>query len=512
MNRIRLVADHALGRLTMSALVIVSLGAIAVLALGLSIAGVLAIDPLAWLGSLVVAIAATTATSWIAARLVRVRAHLPSSIITGLILFLLFTPSLQPGGLAAIAVAGAVAGVSKVVIAPRGRHVVNPAAVGALVVGILQSVIPGAPLAYASWWVATPPLLPLVALGAVAVLWRTSTLAVGGAFVLLAAAIVTVRMVAGGLDVGAAIALALGSLPIVFFAGFMLSEPLTLPPRRWQRLVEVVVVAALFGIPFSIGPVFSSPELALVVGNVVAALFARRRAIRLRLEERREPAAGTWELAFRPDRPLRFVPGQWIELDVPLERWDRRGSRRVFSIVSAPGDELVRVAFAVPTGRVSALKTALLRAEPGVALTATGVGGDFVLPARPTAPVLLVAGGIGITPFVSQLRAGSGRGERRDAVLVLATSTEGLPAFTDELVDSGTPVVLFAPTAPAVLPAGWTYAGPGRPDAQRIAAAVPDLRRRAVFLSGPPAMVAELGSALRAAGARRIHRDTFAGS
>ena len=38
------------------------------------------------------------------------------------------------------------------------------------------------------------------------------------------------------------------------------------PPRRWQQLVVATVVALLFTIPFNIGPLYSSPLLALLVG------------------------------------------------------------------------------------------------------------------------------------------------------------------------------------------------------------------------------------------------------
>lgn len=500
--------DRILGRVSMYALITIILSAIALLALGLSVAGVLFFSPLAWIVSLAVALLSTTAATWVAGLIVRRTPHPPSAIITGLILFLIFTPSTDPGALGGLAIAGAVAGASKYLVAVRGRHLLNPAAIGALAVGIVQSVVPGAPFLFATWWVATPPLLPLVAVGALIVLWRTSKLTIGLAFVVLAGAIVVGRMLAAGMDVGGAIAIAFGSLPLVFFAGFMLSEPLTLPPRRWQQLVEVVVVAALVSIPFSIGPIFSSPELALVIGNLIAFAFGQRRAIRLALEERRELVPGTWMLGFRPAAPVRFAPGQYLELDAPVRTPDARGWRRVFSIASAPDDELVRVAFTVPReGRVSAAKTALLAAPIGAVVTGTAVGGDFVLPARDDDPVLLVAGGIGVTPFVSQVLAAP----TRDAVLVLATGIAGRPPFADELEASGVRVVLFSPDPPAPMPAGWVVGGTGFPSAELIAAAVPDLAERRVFISGPPAMVSTLGRALAAAGARRIHRDVFSG-
>lgn len=505
---VRTAIDRLLGRLSMYALVVAILTAIALLALVLSFAGVLFFDPLAWLVSLAVALLSTAAATWIGGLIVRRTPHPPSAVISGLLLFLIFTPSLEIGPLAGLAIAGAVAGASKYVVAVRGRHLLNPAAAGALVVGILQSVIPGAPFLFATWWVATPPLLPLVAIGALIVLARTSKLTIGLAFVVVAGAIVTIRAVAGGLPVGDALAIALGSLPIVFFAGFMLSEPLTLPPRRWQQLVEVVIVAALFGIPFSLGPIFSSPELALVVGNLLAFALGQRRAVRLALEERRELVPGTWTLGFRPTAPVRFAPGQYLELDAPVRTPDARGWRRIFSIASAPADPLVRVAFTVPRdGRVSAAKTALLSAPLGTVVTATGVGGDFVLPTRLNEPVLLVSGGIGVTPFIAQLLDAPAR----EAVLVLATGVPGRPPFADELEAAGTRVVLFSPEPPSPLPAGWIVGGTGFPTAELIADAVPDLAQRRAYLSGPPAMVGSLGRALAAAGARRIHRDVFSG-
>mgnify|MGYP003450680567 CR=1 FL=1 len=115
-----------------------------------------------------------------------------------------------------------------------------------------------------------------------------------------------------------------------------------------------------------------------------------------------------------------------------------------------------------------------------------------------------------MTPFVSQLLAAPGR----DAVLVMATTVSGRPPFADELEAAGVRVVLFSPEPPSPLPAGWVLGGSGVPSAvptaELIAAAVPDLAKRRVFISGSPAMVSSLGRALSAA-ARGIHRDVFSG-
>ena len=60
----------------------------------------------------------------------------------------------------------------------------------------------------------------------------------------------------------------------------MLTEPLTLPPRRWQQLALAAVVGALF-VPYNLGFVANSPELALLAGNAVAFAVGQRGGVRL---------------------------------------------------------------------------------------------------------------------------------------------------------------------------------------------------------------------------------------
>ena len=63
------------------------------------------------------------------------------------------------------------------------------------------------------------------------------------------------------------------------------------------------------------------------------------------------------------------------------------------------------------------------------------MGGDFVLPRDPAAPVLLIAAGIGITPFLAQLAAGAARD--RDVVLLYLAKNAAELAYAEELERSG---------------------------------------------------------------------------
>ncbi|MBH0008557.1 FAD-dependent oxidoreductase [Salinibacterium sp. SWN1162] len=496
--------DRTLGAIAMYKLVLGSLAGLAVVSIALAFGGLISPDPFALLASLPIAVAFSYGASWLGARIVRQRAHLESSLITGLLVFFIMAPSLQLSGLLAIALASTIAAASKFLIAFRGRHIFNPAALGAYVFIFV-------PLGFPTWWIGTPWLQPVILVAAFLILYRTQRLDLGLTFVVVAASIRIALTLANGGDLTEALSFTFLSSQMIFFAGFMLSEPLTLPPRRWQRLSLAVLVALLFAIPFSVGSLYSDPLLALLIGNLVAFAFTQRRTIRMTLTETEEIAPGTWELTFAPHRPLSFRAGQYIELSLPHPSPDQRGARRYFTISSAPdAGATVSVTFTV-SDRTSSFKNALLALPRGADVNGTGIWGDFVLPRKTTEPLLLVAGGIGVTPFASQIAHSHLHDEERDIVLIYATSsTETLP-FSGLFVEAGVRVIVFGPQSAAALPAGWVLGSEGRLNSDALSALVPDLADRRAYLSGPPALVNDLKSTLRANGARRIHTDYFSG-
>lgn len=497
--------DRVTGHFTMYRTVTLLLLAITVAAFLLSLLGdqYLYYRPLELLAGLLVAVGVTVLSSYLFARVFRARAHPESALITGLLIFIVLLPTTEPLELLYIAIAAVVASASKYLLAWRGRHIFNPAAIGAVAVTATG-------LTSSGWWVANPYLLPLVALGAFIVLYRTRRLEMGALFIAIALAVYAIRWVAFGDSPIDGIRIALTSVPVIFFAGFMLSEPLTMPPLKKQQLGYAVVIALLFSISFQLGPVFSTPQLALVVGNLIAFFFGQRSGIRLFLVEKKQLTPTTWEFAFTPSRPVRFTPGQYMEVTVPHKKADLRGLRRVFSISSAPGEDAV-ITFALKiTDRVSSFKRALLALEPGSAVRGTLVAGDFVLPTSLETPILLVAGGIGITPFASQLAHDHRRGLTRDVVVAYAVSDPAELAYSDLLMTSGARVIVAAPAQPATLPKGWVYAGP-RLTGEVLSEHVPDLASRRVFISGPPALVNSLRVTLRALGAKRVTTDYFSG-
>ncbi|MGW8481610.1 FAD-dependent oxidoreductase [Microbacterium sp. NPDC055903] len=508
-----------LGALSMYRLVLLSLAALAVIALVLSSLGVIVSpgpgDILVSFFVLAVSICAVDALSQ---RVLRLPWRIESSLVTALILLFVLRPGMDLPAVTGLALAGVLASLSKYLLVWRGRHIFNPAAFGAAAVSIAGSF--GA-LEWlgtsASWWVGTPSLaVPVIVLG-ILVLWRTEKVRVVLVFVVVAILVAVLRQIVqaqqAGLEVDPAASLVFAAVqtPFLFLGIFMLSEPLTLPPRRRQQLVVAVVVGVLAGWPISVGGLFTlGQDRALLLGNLVAFAFALRGAVRLTLERRALLTPTVQELTFRAHGPVRFLPGQYLELDVPHRRPDARGTRREFSIVSAPAD-LPTLRIAYKNGdqqHPSSYKRALAEAAPGAVLAVTGVWGDFVLP-RAETPVLMVAAGIGVTPFVSQLRQLEAIGQRRDVVLLYVASAAAELAFRDELAATGTRVVVFTPDEPEDLPAQWSWADGARLDAAALGRAVPDLAGRHAFISGPPRLIADLTPALR--GARALTTDAFAG-
>lgn len=499
MERLRALINTAMGTLSMYNGLLFGLLGIWAAAVLFSFIGVLSYNPLAMLVSLVVLVVSTGMSSWLIGALFGVRAHGPSSLITGVILALIFTPTLQPLGLLTLGLVGLIAGASKFILVYKGRHIFNPVAVAAVAIGLTG-------LGAASWWVATPPLTVFVLLVVAISLYKSKQYALVGTFLAVAVPALLIYFVANGTDIGSGLILLL-SWPVLFFAGIMLTEPLTLPPKKWHLYTEAVIVALLFAIPIKIGEFETNPAIALLIGNLFAAIVAKRKAITLTFKTRRALTPTTDELVFTPSAPVAFEPGQYMELSVPLQKQDLRGERRAFSLTSTPNT--AEVTFGIKFyERSSAFKTKLKSLKEGDTLQVSNLSGDFILPKEVHQKAVLVAGGIGVTPFISQLKMYSGQ---RDILLIYAVSTAQEIAYIAELKTSGVRVVVVCPDEPAALPKNWVHIAANRLSADHILTTTPDIGDRVGYVSGPPTFVQVTKRSLKELGVRSVKTDSFVG-
>lgn len=491
--------EAALTHVTMYRLVTITLTILAAIALLLSLIGQLEptiFEPVAMVVTFAVLLGTSVGVDALIGRLLGIAVHLESAIITGLLLWFLYWPTTDAGTLLWLAAIAALAQLSKFVVAVRRRHLINPAAAGVVISLLIGWAASDAGVPMTSWWIANSSLVWFVAPGALLVLWRSGRLALGMVFIVLAGTWTVRPLTDLDLTVGQALEFAWASSPIVFFAGFMLSEPLTLPPRKGQKIVVAVLAALVFtwpltttaltGAALTFHPFESTYELALVVTGLFA-FGCGQRATSLELLERRSLGADYSEYTYRAGRAISFKAGQYAEIHVP-HRADRRGQRRMFSFVGVPG-ETVTFAMREPEPG-SSFKRALRRAER---VRLTSIHGDFVLPKDSSIPLLLVAGGIGITPFVAQLRAVAGQG--RDVALVHGVRDLDVVPYRDDIERLGVQVHVVAEDELTV---------------DTVTRLVPDAADRRAYISGSPAMVTALGPALQRI-VKQLRIDSFLG-
>jgi glycine betaine catabolism B len=133
---------------------------------------------------------------------------------------------------------------------------------------------------------------------------------------------------------------------------------------------------------------------------------------------------------FRLGRPpgWDFVPGQFIAVTVQSEG---RTHVRCYSISSAPEATGYLEISVRRQGLVSNLLHDTVR--PGASLVVKPPAGSFVYPERDARPVVLVAGGVGITPVMSMLRHAVATQPERPITLLYSVREPSDLAFADEL-------------------------------------------------------------------------------
>jgi ferredoxin-NADP reductase len=142
-------------------------------------------------------------------------------------------------------------------------------------------------------------------------------------------------------------------------------------------------------------------------------------------------AEGT--MAFHFDKPagFRHRAGQSVLLTLinPAET-DSMGDTRTFTIASAPHEPELMIATRL---RDTAFKRVLKEAPSGTAVEIDGPDGEMVLHEDSARPAVFLAGGIGITPFLSMARAATKERLPHRLVLFYANRRPEDAAFLGEL-------------------------------------------------------------------------------
>ena len=191
---------------------------------------------------------------------------------------------------------------------------------------------------------------------------------------------------------------------------------------------------------------------------------------------------------------LEWLAGQSQGYILPQAGDSEAENQRWFTIASAPSEKVIHIATRISS---STFKQALYTLKPGDSIQTYDLGGDFTWEEVSDMPVVLVAGGIGITPFRSILIERAAQGKPLNATVLYFNRTDAVP-FKDELQTLATAhpelhlhIIINQPI-----------------NAETILASEPQAQQRTVYISGPEAMVESVGAALRSYGIS-VEQDWF---
>lgn len=291
---------------------------------------------------------------------------------------------------------------------------------------------------------------------------------------------------------------------LLMMLGLATTFMLRLPYRNWRSLhlllgLAVILglahIVVLFGEPLRIGVLLAIAALALAWRWLASDLGWA--AYPYRVTQVEHLSSGMIEASLQPcASALQVTPGQFVLAAFGSNgNFHGCGEYHPFTVSAIAADGGLRLAIkglGPCTQRIQGLQT-------GVIVRLQGPFGEFLAEAA-QAPQLWVAGGIGITPFISALRT---RRCSQPTTLLYLFKNAADAAFLEELQQFATldPNFEFIPIS----------TGQGHPDFAALLDRVRDLTRRAVRICGPVPMVAALLPHLQTHGiaAHAIHAERF---
>jgi ferredoxin-NADP reductase len=385
---------------------------------------------------------------------------------------------------------------SKYLLAIGKKHIFNPAAIAIFLTGITLG-------GYASWWIGGNLYMAFfVLVGGFLITRKVQRTDLVATFII--AAIFTEILTSPNTDPLQVLQRTLLHTPLLFFAFIMITEPLTTPPTRPLRVAYGAFVGILFAPAVRFGPIYSTPELALIIGNIYSYILSPKLKEVLILKEKIQIGTDIYDFVFTPRKQMRFQPGQYLEWTLPHRKADDRGNRRYFTIASSPTERDLRLGVRF-YDKASSFKKNMLAMAPDQPIVASQLAGDFVLPKDKTKKLVFIAGGIGITPFRSMLKYLIDNNEKRSVTLLYSNRSADEVIYKDvfdeaeQKIGSRTVYILTN--------------NEERISAAKIKTEVPDYKERLFYISGTYSMVTELKKILRELGVpkRHVKTDFFPG-
>jgi ferredoxin-NADP reductase len=230
------------------------------------------------------------------------------------------------------------------------------------------------------------------------------------------------------------------------------------------------------------------------------------------IKDKKEIAKGTLQVDFQiPEGEINFEPGQFINVElIDPPYTDAEGNKRYFSVIGAPGD-VKNISIATRISQ-SAFKRFLLEAPIGTKVNLGQPKGEFLLSDSRTRKVVFIAGGIGITPFISILRYVRAGKSDYEIVLLYSNKDQESTAFLEELENYSKENPNFKLILTMTGDLNWQ--GEKRViEVQFVKDYIVNLNEATYFVAGSPAMVQNITSVLSNLGVKgqNIKKDNLIG-
>lgn len=209
------------------------------------------------------------------------------------------------------------------------------------------------------------------------------------------------------------------------------------------------------------------------------------------------------------DGEVHFTPGQFFFLELTeLLYPDENGNRHHFTIVNSPNEKGV---LSLTTRiRDTGFKKTLRDLPVGTEVEVGPITGFFTLPDDNFRPLVFIALGIGITPYISMLRYIEEESLKHKVTLIYSDSDEESLAYLDELKE----MEKKNPNFRIILTITGDKSGTTENrhvDANFIKDYINNPNDHIYFISGSPNAVGSVSKSLKDAGIEDINSENFSG-
>jgi ferredoxin-NADP reductase len=235
---------------------------------------------------------------------------------------------------------------------------------------------------------------------------------------------------------------------------------------------------------------------------------------KVKLKALRTICTGTTAFYFEKPENFEFEAGQFVNFTLlSPDDTDLQGNSRALSIASAPHEGNLMVAMRL---RPTAFKRNLNSLPLGSELLLQGPYGWMTLPRNGARPAVLLAGGIGITPFRSLIWNAAESLSPRRIFLFYSVRVPEEAAFLEELQEmeryNGRYKLICTVTQPEKASMSWR-GETGRISIEMLSKWIPDLSVPIYYIAGPPGMVTGVRNMLIGSGIAEedIRAEEFSG-